>query len=42
MKKTAILFSLGILLVLASCGKKGPLEYEGDSDFPRTYPQPNA
>ncbi len=27
-------------LILTSCGKKGPLDPLGKSEYPRTYPKP--
>ena len=37
--KVAILM-LAVSLMLAGCGRKGPPEAPGKSEYPRTYPAP--
>jgi hypothetical protein len=34
---------IGVLgfFIISACGKKGDLVYEGESEFPRTYPSGN-
>lgn len=33
-------WALAVSLLLAGCGKKGPPEAPGKSEYPRTYPAP--
>lgn len=36
----AAVWALALGLLLAGCGKKGPPEAPGKSEYPRTYPAP--
>lgn len=38
MKKSKWIALFGLIFLISSCGKKGDLLYEGESKFPRSYP----